>query len=118
MVDDRESEGVRPGDAEEAQAQNAEVMPVSDETGGCGDGDPDDQDDHQDKGGRDGQLKTEGKKQEVDDQNVDQLDQNREPGDKGEERRIDHDPETLKEMMDEAIKSLGIACRQFSAQHG
>ena len=83
------------GTPKRLKAQNAEVVPVSDETGGRGDGDSDDQDDHQDKGGRDGQLETEGKKQEVDRQNVDEPDQDREPGDRGEERRIDHDPETL-----------------------
>jgi len=33
-------------------------VPVSNKTRGRGDGDPDEQDDHQDKGGRNGQLKT------------------------------------------------------------
>ncbi len=59
------------GTPKRLKTENAEVVPVSDETGRRGDGDPDDQDDHQDKGGRDRQLETEGQKQEIDRKNVD-----------------------------------------------
>lgn len=41
MVDDSEGKGICTGDAEQAESQDAEEMPVSDKSRRCGDGNPD-----------------------------------------------------------------------------
>src|SRR4030042_4822134 len=77
VIDDREGKGVSFGYAEDTEAEDAEVMPVSDEAGRRGDGNSDDQDDHEDKGGHHRELEAEGEEKQIDCENDDKQDHDR-----------------------------------------
>ena len=66
VIDNRESQGIRLRNPEKAETENTEVVPVSDKAGRRGDGDPDDQNDHQNEGRRNRQVEAEGQKEQID----------------------------------------------------
>ena len=118
MVDDRESQRIRLGNPEKAEPENTEVVPVSDKAGRRGDGDSDDQNDHQNEGRRHRQVEAECQKEHIDCEHIDEPDDNRQEGSREQERRIDHDPESFNEMVDQPVHGPGIARRKPSNQRG
>ena len=118
MIDDRESQRIRLRNPEKAETENTEVVPVSDKAGRRGDGDPDDQNDHQNEGGRNRQVEAEGQKEQIDCDHVDEPDYDRQQGGGEQKRRVDHDPEPFDEMVDQPVHGPGIAHRKPSNERG